>query len=84
MSTRPLTACFLSRPCRRCAEFGKVFSNAMRYNDFIHEDKLFDIVNEMCASFGYNPFTMDEMEPFVGRLIVEDKVMLSDGYFYPI
>lgn len=69
---------------RRFAEFGKVFSNAMRYNDFIQEDDLFDNVNGLCSSYDCQPFTKEELKDFVGRLIAEDKVMLSDGNFYPI
>lgn len=70
--------------CSRCQEFGKTFSRAMMQNDWIHEDKLFHIVNDANTSCGRTPFSTEEVDQFITRLITEDKVMLSDGYFYPI
>ena len=45
------------------------------------EDLLFETVND---SAGCNPFSTEEMNEFVSRLIAEDKVMLSEGIFYAI
>jgi hypothetical protein len=71
-------------PYRRCQEFTRIFSNAMRQNDWIPEDDIFDMVNQLAQSLGCKPFAVEEIDPFVTKLMSEDKVMLSDGCFYAI
>lgn len=56
----------------------------MMRNDWIPEQEFFKIVNDLAQSSGCKPFSFEEMDPFVTRLKKEDKMMLSDGYFYPI